>query len=179
MKTLSNEQLRQAFLSPGMKYYFDKKLAPLPGAEVDARIEEMLKYLNLAIHSDGDIPFSREIDEVWQYWVLETAEYMALCRKLPGGSFVHYTSIDYVEYADEGVRHKRIGLARGLAILSAYVLNYGPFQADRLRYWPAAQHLMKSLGWGLDTFNQWLVSMHSQAPRQRAVAPSRVPDLVA
>jgi hypothetical protein len=43
MKTLTNQQLRQAFLTPQMKYYFDKKLAPLPAHEVDARIEEMLK----------------------------------------------------------------------------------------------------------------------------------------
>jgi hypothetical protein len=97
------------------------------------------KYLNRAIHSDGDIPFSREVDEIWQYWVLETAEYLALCRKLPAGGFIHHTSNDYVEFSEEGVKNKKIGLARGWAIPNAYVLNYGPFQADRIRYWPVAR----------------------------------------
>jgi len=179
MKTLTNQQLREAFLSPQMKYYFDKKLAPLPSGEVDARIEEMLKYLNMSLHSDGDIPFSKEIDEVWCYWVLETAEYTALCGKLPGGRFIHHKSNDYVEFLDEGVRNKRIGLARGLAILSSYVLHYGPFQPDRLRYWPVAEHLMRSLGWGLDTFNHWLVSMHQPAVQPREPARRVVLELVA
>jgi hypothetical protein len=171
---ITNQQLRQAFLTQQMKYYFDKKLAPLPSSEVDARIEEMLKYLNMSIHSDGDIPFSKDIDEVWHYWVLETAEYMELCSKLHGGGFIHHTSNDYVEYFDEGVKNKKIGLARGLAILSSYVLNYGPFQADRLQYWPVAEHLMESLGWSLDTFNQWLASVHHKplhpTAAERAVA---------
>ena len=60
---ISNEQLRSAFLSPAMKFYFDRKLAPLRSSEVDVRIEEMLKYLNMSIHDRGDIPFSVEIDE--------------------------------------------------------------------------------------------------------------------
>ncbi|RZI84936.1 MAG: hypothetical protein EOP38_07030 [Rubrivivax sp.] len=171
---ISNQQLRQAFLSPQMKYYFDKKLAPLPSPEIDARIEETLKYLNLSVHSEGDIPFSKEIGEVWCHWVLETAEYSALCDKLPRGRFIHHSSNEYVEYLDEGIKNKRIGLARGLAFLSAYVLNYGPFEADRLRYWPVAEHLMRSLGWGLDTFNHWLASMHHKPTQptaaERAVA---------
>jgi len=39
---ITNETLRETFVSPAMKYYFDRKLAPLPSEQVDARIEELL-----------------------------------------------------------------------------------------------------------------------------------------
>ncbi len=72
---IAREDLRHRFLSPQMTYYFHKKLAPLPPMEVDLRIEETLKFLNLAVYCEGAIPVSKEIDDVWHYWVLETAEY--------------------------------------------------------------------------------------------------------
>jgi hypothetical protein len=158
---ITNQQLREAFLSPQMKYYFDKKLAPLTSGEIDARIEELLKYLNMSIHADGDIPFSKEIDEVWHYWVLETAEYALLCSRLHGGGFIHHSSNDYAEYTEADAKSRRIDLSRGLAILSAYVLNYGPFEADRVVHWPLAERLMERLGMDLPAFNAWLASVHS------------------
>src|SRR5918912_1377128 len=36
---ISNEQLRATFVTPAMAYYFERKLAPLPKADVDARVE--------------------------------------------------------------------------------------------------------------------------------------------
>lgn len=158
---ITNEQLRQAFLNPQMKHYFNKKLAPLSSHEINVRIEELLKYLNMSVHADGDIPFSTDIDEVWHYWVLETAEYERLCRKLHGGNFIHHTSNDYAEYFDPTAKQRKIELGRGLAILSSYVLNYGPMQEDRVQYWPLAGHVMARLGMDLDGLNEWLSSVHS------------------
>ena len=83
---ISNEQLRTAFLAPAMKHYFERKLADLPPAEVAARIEELLKFLNMTTHSHGPIPVSEEIDDAWHLWVLQTRQYSELCRKLQGGN---------------------------------------------------------------------------------------------
>jgi hypothetical protein len=165
---ISNQQLRDAFLSPQMRHYFGKKLAPLPSKEIDKRIEEALKFLNMAVHSNGDIPFSSEIDEVWHYWILETAEYANLCCKLNGGSFLHHSSNDYAEYVDANAKARRIDLERGVSILASYVQNYGPFEASRVRYWPLAEHLMKRLGWDLDQLNAWLGTTASREERQAA-----------
>ena len=153
---ITREDLRSAFLSPQMIYYFHKKLAPLPSAEVDLRVEEALKFLNLAMYSPGAIPVSKEIDDVWHYWVLETAEYQALCGKLPGGRFLHHSSNEYEEFHDPLAKEKEIDPAVQVAYLGAYVKNFGPFEPDRVHHWPFAKRLMDLFGWSLSELNDRL-----------------------
>jgi hypothetical protein len=155
---ISNEQLRTSFVTPAMAYYFERKLAPLPKAEVEVRIEELLKYLNLAAYSHGGIPFNEEIDDVWHLWIMQTKQYMQLCMALQGGKFIHHSSNDYEEYTDKELKQRPIDLQRAVALLRAYVVNYGPFEADRVRYWTVADRVMKALGWTVDRLNAWLVS---------------------
>ena len=166
---ISNEQLRASFLTPAMVHYFECKLAPLPKAEVEARVEELLKYLNLATHSPGGIPFTDEIDDVWHLWIMQTKQYSQLCMKLQGGRFIHHSSNDYEEYADKDLKSRPIDLQRAVAFLRAYVVNYGPFGADRVRYWTVAARVMEHLGWTVDRLNAWLgaaadsVTTHEEA----------------
>jgi hypothetical protein len=155
---ISCEDLRNAFLSPQMIYYFHKKLAPLPSVVVDVRIDEALKFLNLAALSPGAIPVSKEIDDVWHYWVLETAEYETLCRKLPGGRFLHHSSNEYAEFHDPGAKEKEINPASQIAYLGSYVKSYGPFEPDRVCYWPFAARLMDMLDWSLDELTARLLA---------------------
>ncbi|MBV9250026.1 MAG: hypothetical protein JO227_12380 [Acetobacteraceae bacterium] len=164
---ITNEQLRAALLPPAMKHYFDAKLAPLPADEIDRRIEEALKYLNMSIHCPGEIPVSREIDELWHYWILETREYQQLCAKLPGSGFVHHSSADYAAYFDQDAQAQKLDVRRGVSILSSYVLNYGPFEPDRVRYWPLASRLMDKMGWDVDQLNSWL-QLPESAPASAA-----------
>jgi hypothetical protein len=155
---ITNKQLRATFLTPNMKYYFDKKLSHLCSEEVDVQIEELLKYLNMAVYCNGDIPFSKEIDEVWHYWILETSEYQVLCDKLHGRGFFHHTSNDYTEFTDKEVKARKPDLQRNLDILASYVLNYGDFQEDRVRYWPMAKRLLEMFDWTVIELNVWLHS---------------------
>lgn len=156
---ITAEQLRTTFVSPAMKHYFDRKLAPLDSAEVDIRIEELLKYLNLAQYSQGGIPFSIEIDDVWHLWILQTKEYRGLCQKLQGGKFIHHSSNDYDDFLDPDVRSRPIDLLRAVGLLASYVLNYGPFEPRRAAHWPVVLRLAEGLGWSLDQFNTWLASV--------------------
>ncbi len=153
---ITNCQLRDTFLEPNMLFYFERKLAPLPANEVLVRIEEVLKFLNLAHHCYGDVPVSREIDEVWHLWILETAQYERLCAKLAGGVFLHHSSTDYTSFTDPMGSSREIDPKTGLAILGAYVKNYGYFTADRLHYWPLASRVVASLGGDLERFNALL-----------------------
>jgi hypothetical protein len=155
---ITNAQLRETFVSAALKHYFDKKLAPLAGDEVDARVEETLKFLNMAAYITGNIPVSQEIDEVWHYWILQTEQYRDLCAKLNGGRFVHHTSNDYEEYVAPEAARQGIDLERETAILCSYVLNYGELQAERVKYWPFAQNLMRSRDWDIGSLNAWLKS---------------------
>ncbi len=155
---ITREALRAAFLSHQMIYYFHKKLAPLPPAEVDLRVEEVLKFLNLAVYSPGAIPVSKEIDDVWHYWVLETLEYEKLCKKLPGGRFLHHSSNEYAEFLDAGAKEKEIDPKVQIAYLGAYVKNFGPFEPDRVCHWPFAMRLMAMFGWTLDELSARLLA---------------------
>ena len=153
---ISNEQLRATFLTPAMQYYFERKLAEVSPAEVAARIEELLKFLNMTTHSHGPIPVSDEIDDAWHLWVLQTREYLQLCRQLQGGKFIHHSSNEYEEYADKDVKSRPTDLQRAVSMLRSYVVNYGPFEADRVKYWPLAARVTQHLGWTVDRLNAWL-----------------------
>jgi hypothetical protein len=153
---ITNRQLRDALLSPEMKHYFAKKLSPISTSEVRIRIEETLKFLNIATYCHGNIPVSKEIDEIWHYWILETKEYQKLCSSLQGRKFLHHSSNDYLEHFDKNIE-TRNGLTQNIAMLATYVLNYGPFEKKRLKYWPLAAHLVEKSGWSVRQLNRWLI----------------------
>lgn len=171
---ITNEQLRAAFVSPAMKFYFDRKLAPLASDEVDARVEELLKYLNMAAFSHGGIPFNDEIDDVWHLWIMQTKEYALLCHKLQGSKFIHHSSNEYEAFSDPEVKTRPMEIQRAVGMLRSYVMNYGPFAEDRVRYWPMATQLMQRLGWSVQRLNEWLsqpvVETAVEAARQERLA---------
>ena len=156
---ISNEQLQQHFVTAPMHYYFHRKLAHLEAKEINIRIEELLKYLNMATFCNGDIPFSKDIDEVWHYWIMETVEYEVLCKKLTGEGFFHHSSNDYAEYFNPEVKQQKPDFNRGLEILVAYVLNYGEFEEDRVQHWPLAQRIMELRNWNTQQLNKWLTEI--------------------
>jgi hypothetical protein len=61
-------------------------------------------------------------------------------------------------------------LEQEVAILGAYVLNYGPFDLARTKYWPLAERLMRQRGWDIDTLNAWLASASALAPAEAVAA---------
>jgi len=154
---ITNLELRTTFLSPEMRHYFRKKLPEVSPREVQMRIEECLKFLNMATHLNGNIPITQEIDDIWHYWILETEDYQRLCRKLTGRRFIHHRSNDYAESLKDGI--KKNPLEWEVAALAAYVANYGPFKPERVRYWRLADHLVSKRGWSVQQLNDWLLSM--------------------
>src|SRR3954471_5067915 len=88
-----------------MSCYFRSKLVEVPQQEVDARIEEALKFLNIAAyHSDVSIPVTEEIDDIWHLWILETQEYERLCSLLQGRKFLHHRSNTYARCTNGRVK---------------------------------------------------------------------------
>jgi hypothetical protein len=159
-----------------MKCYFEKKLPEVPAAEIDARIEEAVKFLNMAVYCEGNIPVSKEIDEIWHYWILETKEYAKLCAALQGRKFIHHSSNVYAECNRVVSEALDNDLGQGVAMLANYVLNYGPFQPDRVKYWLLATHLVEDCGMTIDHLNAWLTSgLVVGHPRlaKRADSPTR------
>lgn len=153
----SNQQLRDTFLTPEMAWYFAKKLPELDRSELDMRIEETLKFLNIATYCRGNIPVTQQIDEVWHLWILETCEYERLCGLLQGREFIHHSSTAYITCRGDAPPTPEEELEEKVVALATYVKNYGPFQADRLKYWKFASLLVEDRGWSLEELNAWLL----------------------
>ncbi len=152
---ITGEDLRAAYLTAPMMHYFRKKLAEVADDDLLARIEEALKYLAISRYCRSAIPVTREIDDIWHYWILQTQEYEQLCRVLPGGEFIHHSSNDYLEYGDPEIG-ARWDMRADVEMLAIYVANFGPFVASRVRYWHLAAFLIDKRGWSLHELNQWL-----------------------
>jgi len=154
---ISAEQLREAFLTPQLRCYFARKLEHLEADELDARLDETLKFLNMAVFCEGSIPVSQDIDDIWHLWILETREYSRLCAGLEGRTYIHHSSNVFAECAGDDVEVPENTLEQDVAALAVYVRNYGPFAADRIRFWPLAAHLVEALGMTVDDLNAWLL----------------------
>jgi len=153
---ISNQDLRERYLSPQMHCYFRSKLAEVPQPDVIARIEEALKFLSIAHLSDGNIAVSQEIDDIWHYWILETQEYARLCALLPTGRFLHHRSNTFASCAPDARGVSANTIEEDVAMLANYVLNFGPFEDDRIRHWRMASRLVTDGGMSVDQLNKWL-----------------------
>jgi hypothetical protein len=155
--TITGHQLRDTYLTAPMLHYFQKKFSQLPETELRIRIEETLKFLAIANYCTGAIPVSRDIDEIWHYWILQTKEYEALCLSLPAGTFIHHSSNDYIGYFDRDIG-KHDNSLLDIKMLANYVVNYGPFEESRVKYWLLASYLIEKCGWNIEQLNDWLTS---------------------
>ena len=147
--------LSSLLLDGAMHSYFRCKFPELPGDELDTRIEETLRFLFISHECTGPIPVSREVDEVWHAWILQTQEYFGLCEQLPTGRYIHHSSNDYLRYFDPNVGEED-DMALSVKMLALYVTNFGHFTAASARHWLLVRHLMDRWGWSLSAVNDWL-----------------------
>ena len=88
---LSAAQLLSTYVNQPMLQYFQRKLPQLSQRDLQIQLEETLKFLFMAEECSGAIPVSRELDEIWHYWILQKQEYMILCERLPAVHYIHHS----------------------------------------------------------------------------------------
>ena len=154
MKT--NRHLCAALLDAPMWHYFRRKFADLSEFELEMRLEEALRFLFISHECAGAIPISKDIDEIWHAWILQTQEYMELCERLPTGRYIHHSANDYLRFFDPLIG-ERDGLEHDVRMLALYVTNFGPFDEQRAEHWLLAQYLLQQCGWSLSKINEWLL----------------------
>ena len=152
---ISGRELREAYLDEPMLAYFARKFPDIARPDLDARIEETLKFLFIVDQCVGDIPVTREIDDVWHAWILQSQQYMQLCASLPFGDYIHHCSNDYLAWFEPAPRGDD-DVENDVRMLASYVENFGPFEAERVKYWRLGDRLMTRFGWSVDELNAWL-----------------------
>ena len=163
----SERSLSAVFLDEAMAHYFKCKFSSLSDDELEMRIEEALRFLFISHECRGAIPVSKDIDEIWHAWILQTQEYMELCEQLPAGRYIHHSSNDYLSFFDPLVDElvgEHGGLEQDVKMLALYVANFGPFDERRAMHWLLARHLLQRLNWSVADLNEWLVSERLFAP---------------
>ncbi|GAA4526520.1 glycine-rich domain-containing protein [Amycolatopsis samaneae] len=113
---------------------------------------ECLRYLYLVSAYEEELaglflPVEQEIDEIWHYLILQTAQYREFCERLPGGFFVEHRSISYTDYQSEPPREQAAGEA--LRWIPLYVKEFGPFDEGALPHWTIVRFLHEELDMSL------------------------------
>jgi hypothetical protein len=156
---MKEDMLLATCLPPEMKIYFQKKLPDDEDAWRDTKIAELLKYLYLASISDDDGPilFSREVDDVWHYWILQTRQYRTLCLALPGRRFLNHSSDDYPSTGAEFDQIPATALQnRALQYFCNYYATFGGFTETSARAWPSLGIIQSLWGGGISSVNAFL-----------------------
>lgn len=153
---ITNEELRFKLLPDSMFYYFKKKIPHLDPSELLVRIEETLKFLTISPYCKCNIPVTKDIDEIWHYWIIQSEEYFKLCSNIQFGEYIHHSSNDYLEYFECSFDDHTQFLS-DIEMLAMYVYNFGPFENSRLEYWALPKYLISKHNWHIEDLNEWLL----------------------
>lgn len=116
------------------------------------KIEEFLKFMYIVSSKGaGFIPLSKEIDEIWHEYILQTQEYHNLCMSLPGNAYIHHQTGSLDAYVE---KHGREATIRNMvAWLPCYFHFFGKFTEHTAGYWTLVHFLMKELCFSLEEIN--------------------------
>jgi hypothetical protein len=149
--------LRDFLMNDQIVRHLEAKAASLSPISFWLRLDECLKFLLLSAKiGSGPVPMSREIDDIWHAYILETREYALLCERI--GAFVHHSAIERPASVDRQQQHET-----ELLFAVGYVANFGPFVAEVMPLWPLVAELMNYLHLDLAGLNAYVRSLSEQA----------------
>lgn len=165
-----NINLSSKFLTKSLVCYLIEKCKPQTEEDTLLQTEECLRFLYLSHLTNGPIPVSQTVDNIWHLLILQTKEYFALCESLPGKTIIHHSSEIYLKYSLENetqnqekisFQEQAIEAKRQLEWLVSYVKNFGQMKEENIKYWSFAVGLRKKLNLSLEEFNNMLVQLIS------------------
>lgn len=118
----------------------------------NTKIEEFLKFMYIvSVKGAGFIPLSKEIDEVWHEYILQTQEYHNLCMNLPGNVFIHHQTNSLEDYTK--IYGKETVVKNMVEWLPYYFHFFGKFTEHTTRYWTIVHFLIQELNFSLEKIN--------------------------
>lgn len=157
------ESLKENFIidvSASMIHKLTDSFTNVETHELFLQINEFLKFIflksiyNLRQEEPVFIPVSKDIDEIWHVFILQTQEYQDLCSRLPGKSFIHHQSMNLDHYIEKvGLRET---IERILKFLVEYYRYFGAFDVPQLKYWTIPNYLILQRNFPLALLNEIL-----------------------
>jgi len=160
-KEISVMRLAEKFVSPLMREVIERDLGSWDGPTRDLLVEEFLKFLIIACHSDGIfLPCSREIDTVWHTFIIETREYRELCNRIKPGRFLDHRGIEFKDYI-VGKSKEEI-VEESLSVLASYKKNFGDFSQSAVKHWAVAEYIVGEFKLDVAGLNSFLSELLSK-----------------
>ena len=164
---MTQQKLVSQYLSNSIQSYLIEKLSPQDKQKTLIQAEECLRFLYLSSLTQGSIPVTKTIDDIWHLLILQTKEYSELCQSLPGKKLIHHTSDIYLKYfslnssSAENEKTKEyeeneLESQRQLEWLVSYVFNFGDFTNESISYWSFATALCEKHKFSPDQLNNEL-----------------------
>lgn len=149
----TNIRFLKSLVSEWMLSHLKDRFKELTNQEFNYRLEEFLKYIFLCSkYGGGFIPLSKEVDEFWHEYIVQTEEYLNLCSSLPSKNFIHHKSGNLKVYAAD--RDSKSVILRMLQWLPTYYIHFGPFKEEIANFWTIIQYLQKELKMDLAAINE-------------------------
>jgi hypothetical protein len=140
-------------LTPFMRNRLNIEFSHLPQSELNLRIEEFFKFIYLcSLYGGSHIPLSKEVDEIWHEFILQTEEYYELCMSLPGKRFIHHRSGNLKETVK--MSNKTQTIKKLFQWLPIYYKHFGEFGIDQAPLWQVVHFLMTELRLSLKEINE-------------------------
>lgn len=132
--------------------HLSKLFASLEKEELMRRVNEFMKFIYIASVADLDLmTISKELDEIWHAFILQTREYEKLCLSLPGKRFIHHQSGMLSDYLQSQNRLKVV--RKMLEWIPHYYKYFGAFTEETAKYWFVVRFLMSELQLSLAQVN--------------------------
>lgn len=152
--------LRNTFKSLSEDYFFEC-------------LNEFLKFIYICsavCKESGDSSFlsvSKEIDEFWHAYILQTKEYRELCLSLPAKKFLDHGSEPFDAYANKNGHEKSITIM--MSHMCIYYDEFGPLQKSVVKHWSIPNHLINLKK--LLTLQQFNEAINDELSRTRINPP--------
>lgn len=144
-----------------------KKFSTISDEELQTALKEMLRYLFLTASSDTSLffPGNQLIDDIWHSFVIETAEYRALCLKIRPGCFLEHSGMRFDTYSE--TRSAEELNKEQISWLVSYIENFGPISEESFSQLLLAQSLSARMNLDRDKLNQLAEFLRNEAIAQK------------
>jgi hypothetical protein len=122
------------YLTAKMQYYLDREFIHWSQKKRRAGVSEFFKFMEIATTRDKTtfIPLTKDGDDIWHLFILQTREYKTLCDKIMPNSFLDHESESYDSYSFEMTNDE--ANREDLFWLGKYYMKFSPFNEDTLPF---------------------------------------------